>query len=49
MIVQGHSSRRGVNALVAYMTGGKEKTGNSQACVLDCAGRSYPLLINQII
>lgn len=32
MIVQGHSSRRGVNALVAYMTGDKEETGNSQAC-----------------
>lgn len=32
MIVQGHSSRRGVNALVAYMTGDEEETGNSLAC-----------------
>ncbi len=46
MIVQGHSSRRGVNALVAYMTGDKEETGNSQACCPRLC-RSFIPFINQ--
>ena len=46
MIVLGHSSRRGVNALVAYMTGDKEEPGNRQACCPRLC-RSFIPFINQ--